>query len=454
MGSKNLKAIAVKGSGIIPVADRERMELIRQKYKAMTGKGYHHIRETQLISPESGITVVKKMHCYRCPRGCYRTLQRSAIGTENTRKCVSANFYKMWDMRLHGHQTEATFRATILANEYSLCALDLNSILQWLDKCFEQGILSERETGLPLAEMGSIGFLETMIKKICLKEGFGEVLAEGALRASKIYGDKSQEITKDFLTQTGRVGAAYSPKVFILTSLIYAIEPRPFIAELHEVQEPLTKWAMWYLSKNGESYVSTDVLRKISERFWGSEKAVDFSTHEGKALAVMKIQNRQYAKESLILCDFTWPIFDDASKDDHIGDPTLESHLLSAITGRETDEKGLEYIGERIFNLNRAILLREGRKGREDDYLSEFYFIERDEPIADSFVRLNPELLLPGRGNEVISRKGKAVDRMEFERIRDEYYKLRGWDIQTGLLKESSLKKLGLYDVWDSHCCQ
>jgi aldehyde:ferredoxin oxidoreductase len=353
----------------------------------------------------------------------------------------------MWDMKRHGCQTEATFQATKLVNEYSLCAIDLSSILLWLDMCFKQNILSERETGLPLSDIGSIEFLETVINKICLREGFGEVLAEGTLRASKVYGEGSQEITRNFLTQTGRVGAAYSPKIFSLTSLIYATEPRPFIAELHEVQEPLTKWAMWYQSQNEESYVSTEVLRKISERFWGSEKAVDFSTHEGKAFAVIKIQNRHYAKESLILCDFTWPIFDDASKDDHVGDPTLESQLLSAVIGSEIDEKGLEEIGERIFNLNRAILLREGRKGREDDYLSEFYFIERDEPAADNFVRLNPELLLPGKGNEVISRKGKAVDRIEFERIRDEYYELRGWDIKTGLLKAASLNNLDLTGV-------
>ena len=60
---------------------------------------------------------------------------------------------------------------------------------------------------------------------------------------------------------------------------------------------------------------------KDRQQFWGSEKAVDFSTYEGKALAAIKIQHREYAKESLILCDFVWPIFDDAGSADHVGDP-------------------------------------------------------------------------------------------------------------------------------------
>ena len=58
----------------------------------------------------------------------------------------------------------------------------------------------------------------------------------------------------------------------------------------------------------------------------------------------------------------------------------------------------------------------------------------------------NPELLLPGAGNEIISRKGKAVDRVKFEKMKDEYYELRGWDPQTGIPRIETLKKLGLGD--------
>ena len=104
-------------------------------------------------------------------------------------------------------------------------------------------------------------------------------------------------------------------------------------------------------------------MRAIAARFWGSEVAADFSTYEGKALAAKKIQDRSYAKECLILCDWLWPIMEMEFSEDHVGDPTLESQIVSAVTGRELDEEGLNRIGERVFNLQRAIHIREGHKG-------------------------------------------------------------------------------------------
>ncbi|MBW2553583.1 MAG: hypothetical protein JRE20_05575 [Deltaproteobacteria bacterium] len=159
------------------------------------------------------------------------------------------------------------------------------------------------------------------------------------------------------------------------------------------------------------------------------------------------MQDRQYAKECLILCDFAFPIFDNASSNDHVGDPSLESGLLSAVTGKDIDEAELNRYGERVFTLNRAIHLREGRNGREDDRLPETQFIEREERLADVFGIHNPELFLPGSGDEIISRKGKALEKDKFEKMLDEYYELRGWDKTTGLIKKETLKELDLTEV-------
>ncbi|MCX5900545.1 MAG: hypothetical protein NTX06_07400, partial [Proteobacteria bacterium] len=293
--------------------------------------------------------------------------------------------------------------------------------------------------------MGSTEFLEGLMRKICSRRGFGSMLAEGAIRASENVGGEAREITRNMFTQTGRA-VAYGPKVFVLSALIYALEPRPFITELHEVCEPLTKWGRWYTKTDEKSYMSTEVIRRIGKAFWGGEAAVDFSTYEGKARASALIQNRQYIKESLVLCDFAWPVYDDASTQDHVGDPGLEAKLLSAVTGWDIDQAGLQKFAERIFALNRAIQLREGRRGRLDDILPEFFLIERDEFIADVFGMHNPPLLLPGAGDEVISRRGKAVDREKFETLLDDYYGLRGWDEKTGYLKKDTLVSLGLAD--------
>ncbi len=439
MGAKNLKAIAVCGSGTIPVFDSGKIQQIRKRVRDMTGAGYFNLFGNPITLP--GTTVVKKVHCHGCPMGCWRTLHRSASGREDIRKCQTPLFYSLWDKKLHGEITEASFIATTMANDYSLCILEIVFLLLWLEKCHQAGIISEKDAELPLSAMGSLEFLERMFDKISRREGFGKVLAEGVARAAPLMGSASEKIA------SADRPFPYGPKVFMQSALLYAIEPRPMITELHHVCEPLTKWALWHTSGGEKSYVSTAVLRQIAKQFWGSEKAVDFSTTEGKALSAIKIQHREHMKESLILCDFVWPLFDDASTPQHVGDPDLERQLFCAVTGKKVSEADWERTAERIFNLNRAILLKSGKTGRPDDCLPDSQFIERVEPIADVFGMHNPELLLPGAGDTVISRKGKALERGQFEKMLDEYYELRGWEKETGLLKADRLRDLDLVEI-------
>ena len=95
-----------------------------------------------------------------------------------------------------------------------------------------------------------------------------------------------------------------------------------------------------------------------------------------------------------------------------------------------------------IFNLERAIRVREGHRGRESDILPEPYFTT---PLITNVQ--DPECLVPGKDGEIISRKGEVVDRGDFERLKDEYYQLRGWDTTTGLQTRKNLEELGLSEV-------
>ncbi len=444
MGAKNLKAIVAAGSEVVTVAHPEKIKRLGKKIKAMRGVGFFNLFGKPSTFP--GTEIVKKTHCAGCPEGCWRTLQKIESGETEVRKCQVSMFYAMWDMRYHGKPTDTSFKAATLANRYGLCVLEMIFILIWLDGCIKKGVLTDKEIGLPVAELGTLEFIDELMKMICNKQGFGKHLAQGAIRASKVYGSESAQIMRDNFTQTGR-GIAYGPKVFMQSALIYALEPRPSITELHGICEPVLKWFLWYSSKGEKSYVSTEVLREIAKRFWGSRDAVDFSSHDGMALASLKIQNRQHVKESLILCDFVYPIYDDASTSDHVGDPTLDAQLFSAVTGEETTRQDLDCFAERIVALQRAIVLRDGRRGRADDVVPEFFFVERDEHLPDVFGMYNPELILPGADNQVLSRKGKALDRNLFEKLKDEYYGLRRWDPKTGLFKRETLEDLDLAEL-------
>jgi aldehyde:ferredoxin oxidoreductase len=125
-----------------------------------------------------------------------------------------------------------------------------------------------------------------------------------------------------------------------------------------------------------------------------------------------------------------------------VGDPSLESQICAAVTGREIDETGLYKIGERICNLQRAILAREGHRGREFDTIDEYNFTT---PLKGDFG--NPDCIVTGKDGELFSRKEAVVDREQFEKMKGEFYRIRGWDVPSGLQKRAKLEELGLNDI-------
>lgn len=85
--------------------------------------------------------------------------------------------------------------------------------------------------------------------------------------------------------------------------------------------------------------------------------------------------------------------------------------------------------------------------GRKDDRVNEFYFTDKVEEEAGFLGLFNPEFMRPGPGGELISRKGAVLERDKFEKMMDEYYAIRGWDVQSGLQKKKTLAALGLSDI-------
>ncbi len=148
-----------------------------------------------------------------------------------------------------------------------------------------------------------------------------------------------------------------------------------------------------------------------------------------------------HVEECLILCSFFYPLRYCDYTESHEGDPTIESKLYSAVTGNETDEEGLNKIGERVFNLERAILAREDPAGKKVDDIPEWNYtvpIEVEHHI--------PGLLVPGKDGEPITKKGTVVDREKFAQMLGEYYELRGWD-SSGLQTKQKLVELDLEDI-------
>jgi aldehyde:ferredoxin oxidoreductase len=435
MGSKRLKAVAVRGNQKVAAAFPERLTELNRE-----------IRRLKKTSPSgsvwgAGVTPEKKRLdiCRGCSLGCERLVYQDKGGREGKFICGQVGFYQVRAQRYYGEQdwSEVPFHAAMLANDYGVDVFALGTMMMWLSRCYRAGILTDENTGIPFSRMGSLEFLETLVRKLSLREGFGEVLADGTVRASEKVGKESEKLITDYVSK-GEQGIAYDPRYYITTALLCAMEPRMPIQQLHEVSRLFLNWVLWANKAKG-AYVSTDVLRAVAQRFWGTELAVDLSTYEGKALTATRVQDRRYAHESLILCDWAWPIITVEFSDDHVGDPSLESKVLSAALGEEIGEQALYKIGERIVNLQRAIMTREARGS---DTLPEFHFTMpmRDDPT-------NPQGIAPGKNGEIFIKKGPVLDRDKFEEMKREFYGLRGWDTATGLQTKARLEALDLKDI-------
>ncbi len=432
MGSKHLKAIAVRGTGMMRAARPERLQELLEQVAALRKDAPHS---------DSGVGGDGRTdHCAGCTDECNRGLYEAADGSKGKFMCSSSSFYKELALRYYGEQNDVPFFANRLCDDYGLNTKSVVPIIEWLQRCHEEGLVTEESTDLPLAKIGSLEFIQTLLENISFRRGFGEVLAQGIHQAAREVGGRAGELIYDDVNKAGE-RMTYAPKAYITTGLLYAVDPRQPIQQLHEVIRLGILWARWAKGLP-KANLSSSVFRAIAGRLWGSEIAADFSTYAGKALAAKMIQDRQLAKECLLLCDNVWPIVYVEHSADHVGDPTLESKIFAAITGRDISEDELYRVGERLLNLQRAILTREGRRGKEGDILPEACFTV---PLESE--RQNADCLFPGENGAVYSRKGALFERDKFLEMLGEFYELRNWDRETGLQTKKGLEDLGLPEV-------
>ena len=432
MGSKKLKAVMVSGSRrTVEVADGDRLREIDREIR---GHGRGNVKVWGLDFMAHGENT-KKLPCYGCPARCLRVKYTAKNGKSGKYMCQSRFFYMPHAWGFYGEENDVPFYANRLCDEYGLDTWELQGCIEWLLRCQAEGLLDEKRTGLPISKVGSFEFIQELVRSISRQKGFGKVIALGAEKAARGLG-------KEYLAQYNR-NDPYDPRYCTINTLLYPFETREPIQQLHEAGLVLSQWSSW--AKGVESaHISSNVVRGIAERFWGGEKAGDMSRWAGKAEAARRIQDRQYAKECLMVCDWMYPVFDIPNSDDHVGDPGVESRVVSAALGTEYSREDLALIGERVFNLQRAVLLREGHRALRDDFLpAEWHESPLETHVAD------PECIVPGPRGEAVSRIGEKIEMDDFLRIREEYYDLRGWDVPTGLQSVELLKNIGLGDVAD-----
>jgi len=410
MGSKKLKAIAVgtnKRKAI--AANPEKLqELVKhisrlRKDSRFIFSGPHrmwssYVPENLKLNPK-----LKKASCYGCISGCTRAMYEAENGERGKYLCVAAVFYADPSKKL-GEWNDVHFHASRICNDYGLDVFSMAAIIGWLQKCYHAGILTDEKVGIPISKMGSIEFIQTLARKVSLREGFGDILAEGSAKANKKLGlGKKGE---DYLICTrGMTLVAGDPRgVGYGFGLGYAMGTRGGCDHLRACASI--------------DFVSF-LYPGLAESITGIKGEIKPFNKLGKPRLVFYEENQKAITDSLEVCCFTTHFAYTVLARDQV-------EYLNACTGLDFTEEELLKIGERIYNLERAYWARI-LSGKREDILPKRF---TSEPLPKS---------IPDQVNF-----GNVIDITDMLK---EYYKIRGYELNTGFPGDKRLKELGLKDV-------
>lgn len=466
MGSKNLKAVAVRGTGHVRIArPQELLELtlcIKRlfsrpskpgsplepvepgfKYNIWGGQNRGQLTGAPgelwdlCDTPSSGYERLPDA-CYACPIGC-RTRVKGPDIPSGVAQCVQSFMYMESIAREpEKGYSKLTWEAGKLADYYGLNAYEIHGIIPWLASCYKEDLLDEEDTGLPLEEIGSRKFISTLLRKIAHREGFGDLLAEGCQRAAETLGGKAESLMHKLYPRGGKFGGYREhwlyyggfPGGYAISylALLWALDNRDAMVS-HDLMSQIWGAAssLGFDPQMAPPEKLIPVLRKVMGRSYGLEAAAEFFTEnrtdlrwEWAPMVAKRFFERTILKDSYIVCDVAFPFLYDPNSEDHLGDPSLESRLFSAVTGVELEEDASYEIGHKLVTLERAIQAREGRS-REDDVLRDICFTTRDAA-------------------------GRRYDPEKLELAKEEYYRLNGWD-QRGIPTMKALESLELKEA-------
>jgi aldehyde:ferredoxin oxidoreductase len=295
-----------------------------------------------------------------------------------------------------------------LVNDYGIDTLEVGSMIAWAMELYEKGIITDKDTNGVKLDWGNDEAVIEMVKQIAFREGIGDILADGPLPAAEKFGPESMK----YLIQIKGMSNLHSderPTPSLALNIATAtrgadhLRSRPAI-DLYNL--PMKVLDKVYRSPDGYEGPLTN----------------NYSEYEGKARMVLWQERCYMAVDSLGICKYHTVFL----SPNHLAF-TEFAKLIKLNTGLDLSEMDLWEIANRCHTIERLYNLREG-KTRKDDWLPDRYF---DEPT---------KLGLPVA-------RGKSIDREKFKAMLDEYYKLQEWDAE-GVPTPKLLKKLDIKDLW------
>lgn len=284
--------------------------------------------------------------------------------------------------------------ANELCNRFSLDTISVGAMISFVMECTERGLLTKEQTDGIDCHFGNGQALIELIKKIAHREGIGDILADGFQRAIQYVGQESEKYA---LHVKWNPFPAHEPRAKRSLALAYAMNP--FGAD--------------HVSSNHDPMMAPGIPEQNKEALYslGIHELAEIDDMKGKARFFYYTQMQFSINDTLSICGRALGLFG------HKEVP----RIVKAITGWNTNQWELMKVGERRFNMMRVFNAREGFTRKNDN--------------------LPPRMFEPMKGG---STDGVKITKKEMEQAMDEYFNMVGWDKETGNPTTGKLAELGL----------
>ena len=401
MGSKNLKAVAVRGHNLPKIADRERLKEIRQAVLANPhpqskyGRGgpemlmfeqqgdlpIRNFRDglfpevqkiNAIVMKDTGLTV-KMQGCYACPIRCKKIVQ---IDDEKYYVDPAYGGAEYETLAALGSNCgidnlKAICKGGERCNAYTIDTISTGGVIAFTMECFERGILTKSDTGGLDLKFGNAEAMLAAIELIARRQGFGDLMAEGVARMASVIGNGSEEFA---MHTKGLETAMHEPRREAGTAL----------------------GLMLGVNLNGQ-FLTNEAMIKQYHPLGILEPLADLDDIGPRKVGVLKLlQYIGVLADSLVLCvvvPYNWE---------------NQIAILKAATGWDTGIVELMRFGERVITTSRLFNVREGFTSADDVLPSERFF----QPKTDGIL------------------SNTYIDRAKMEKAKHFYYSLMGWDDQ------------------------
>jgi len=412
MGSKNLKAIAVRGTNTIYVADLDKlMEVCLELYEKAQGPATEKYRilgtpanvlalnriaslptrnwqqatfdGAEKVSGEYMLEnhVTNIISCSSCPIACdHNCTVRNGPYAGATTSIDYESLYALGP-NCGVDYFPAIIKACELCDSYGMDTISTGVIIGWAIECYERGLVTKRDTnGLDL-RFGDHKAIMELLHMIARRDGIGDLLALGVKKASEKLGKGSEN---------------------------FAIHIKGLELPGYDIRGLKTAALGWAVAARGGCHNRSGAY----DPDIGGE--VDrFTADSTRGKIAVETEDFACVMDSLALCKFLRGCFDDFYAE--------TSRLYTLVTGIDMTAEELRRTGERIINLKKAFNIREGWT-RKDDSLPTRVM---KDPIPDGIA------------------KGSVVTEEELNLMLDSYYKARGWT-KKGLLTKEKIRELEL----------